>query len=270
MEDEIHEKKAVNNKYRLVIMNDDTFKEIRSYRLTMNNLYILLSVIFVVISFFVLALVIFTPLKKLIPGYADVNNNEKFVELVHKMEDLEGELEAQNAYINGIQNLLDGVDTDVELSQIPINQINQEPEMVNSGAQLSVPVAVHTNKLDQLFFISPIRGEISQKFKIEGNHFGTDILAPANTPIKSVMDGIVVTADWSIDSGNTISVQHPNNITSVYKHNSVLLKKVGNLVKAGEALAIIGNSGELTNGPHLHFELWYEGKPVNPEEYLSF
>jgi len=268
MEDEIQNDKAKRDKYRLVVMNDETFEEIRSFRLSMSNLYGLFSIFFVLISLLVVAFIVFTPLKRLVPGYADVKNNKQFVELLKKIEHLEGEMEAQDAYINGVQNLLDGMGGNNELleKENSSSEIGPPPNKNSESNSASMTV----NKLDQLFFISPVKGEISQRYKVETNHFGVDIVAPANTPIKSIMDGIVVTADWSLTTGNTISVQHPNNLISVYKHNSVLLKKIGNLVKAGEALAIIGNSGELTNGPHLHFELWYEGKPVNPEEFISF
>jgi len=268
MEDEIQDKKAGSDKYRLVVMNDETFEEIRSFRLSMSNLYGLFSIVFVLISFMVLAFVIFTPVKRLIPGYADVNNNKEFVELLKKIEVLEDEMEAQNAYINGVQNLLDGMGGNSELLDEAPSSSQIETATSSNETKKSTPI--RTNKLDQLFLVSPVRGEISQRYKVETNHFGVDIVAPANTPIKCIIDGIVISADWSIETGHTISVQHPNNLISIYKHNSVLLKKIGNLVKAGEALAIIGNTGELTNGPHLHFELWYGGKPVNPEEFISF
>ena len=266
MEDDIQKKVKKRQKYRLVIMNDETFEEIKSYRLTINNLYTLFSMVIIALGLLIVSLIVFTPIKRLIPGYAEVKNNREFVELLDKVTYLENEQEAQNAYINGIQNLLEGMDSNPEM-----------PKNNNSGVT-NVPVEnlpqnntiLKTDKLDQFFFVSPVKGDISQGFIIETEHFGTDIIAPKNTAIKSILDGVVINADWSIDSGNSISIQHANNIVSVYKHNSVLLKKIGNLVKAGEAIAIIGNTGELTNGPHLHFELWYEGKPVNPEEYISF
>lgn len=268
MEGEIQEKKAGKDKYRLVVMNDETFEEIRSFRLSMSGLYGLFSMVFVLISLLVLAFVIFTPFKQLIPGYADVNNNKEFVLLQKKIISLEKEMEAQTAYINGVQNLLDGMGGNSELLDNQPSSSQIEPVEEKSDDQTNS--SIQTNKLDQLFIVSPIKGQISQKYKVETGHFGVDVIAPANTPIKCINDGIVISADWSIETGHTIGVQHPNNLISIYKHNSVLLKKIGNLVKAGEALAIIGNTGEFTNGPHLHFELWYNGKPVNPEEYISF
>jgi len=266
MEDDIQKKAKNKQKYRLVIMNDETFEEIRSYRLSINNLYTLLSAIVVVLALAIVSLIVFTPIKRLVPGYAEVTNNREFVELLDKVTFLENELQAQDAYIVGIQNLLEGMDNNPELLDKP-NTTSPNIYVEQAGTQNS---GLKANRLDQFFFVSPVKGEISQPFIIETEHFGVDIVAPKNTAIKSIMDGVVINADWTFGFGNSISVQHANNIVSVYKHNSVLLKKVGNLVKAGEAIAIIGNTGELTNGPHLHFELWYEGKPVNPEEYISF
>jgi len=201
--------------------------------------------------------------KRFIPGYGDVNSNPEFLELKEKVEFLEEELDNQEIYIDGITNLLDGVEEDKLASNSPIIESN-----VKSSIQEG-PIS-STNVLDELFFINPVNGTISEGFMIDKKHFGVDVLAPKNTPIKSIMDGVILSSDWSLETGNTISIQHPSNIISVYKHNSVLLKETGSLVKAGEAIAIIGNTGTLSDGPHLHFELWYNGKPENPEEYFSF
>ena len=125
-------------------------------------------------------------------------------------------------------------------------------------------------RLEQIHFTPPLTGGISAGFQPEKKHYGLDISSPKNTPVKSVLDGVIITADWTLETGNTIAVQHPNNLISFYKHNSKLLKNIGDVVKAGEAIAIIGNSGTLTDGPHLHFELWFRGKPVDPTDYISF
>jgi len=132
------------------------------------------------------------------------------------------------------------------------------------------PEAVNDIPLEQLFFIPPITGRMSEGFMPDKKHYGVDILAPKNTPIKAVMDGYVITSDWTLETGNTIGIQHANGIVTFYKHNSALLKKTGSLVKAGEAVAIIGNTGTLSDGPHLHFELWHKGKPINPIDFINF
>jgi len=121
-----------------------------------------------------------------------------------------------------------------------------------------------------MYFTSPLNGEVAAAFMPDKGHYGIDILAPKNTAIKAAMDGYVFFSDWTLETGNTIGIQHTNNVITFYKHNATLLKKAGNFVRAGEGVAIIGNTGELTNGPHLHFELWHKGKPVDPGEYVDF
>jgi murein DD-endopeptidase MepM/ murein hydrolase activator NlpD len=120
------------------------------------------------------------------------------------------------------------------------------------------------------FFFTPLKGLITNNFNTALGHYGIDIVAKENEPVKSVLDGTVILSDWTVKTGYVIAIQHQSNIISVYKHNSVLMKKEGEHVKAGDVIAIIGNTGELSSGPHLHFELWHDGKPVNPLDYMRF
>ena len=124
--------------------------------------------------------------------------------------------------------------------------------------------------LAQVFFVAPVKGEISAGFKVTDDHLGVDILAPQNTPVKAARDGIVFLSEFTNSNGNVVGIQHDNNVITFYKHNSKLLKKVGDQVRSGEAIAIIGNTGTLSTGPHLHFELWHKGRAVDPTEYLRF
>ena len=124
--------------------------------------------------------------------------------------------------------------------------------------------------MDRLFFFNPLEGTVTQSYDISEEHFGIDIVAPKNEAVKAVLRGTVIFAEWTVETGYVIQIQHENNLTSIYKHNSVLLKKVGEEVKVGEAIAIVGNTGELSSGPHLHFELWQEGVPLDPENYINF
>lgn len=128
----------------------------------------------------------------------------------------------------------------------------------------------YSQEIQEMFFFTPISGIVTAPFDISKDHYGVDIVAKSDEPVKAIADGSVIMAAWTQDSGNIIAVQHRGNLISVYKHNAALLKKVGNFVSAGEIIAIIGNTGELTTGPHLHFELWYSGNPVNPEDFVSF
>ena len=125
-------------------------------------------------------------------------------------------------------------------------------------------------KLEHLYLVPPVKGTISAGFSEAQSHFGIDVLAPKSTPIKAILDGHVIFSDWTLETGNTIGIQHNNNMVSIYKHNSSLLKKMGSFVKAGEAVAVIGNTGTISSGPHLHFELWVDGLPIDPQKFINF
>ena len=124
--------------------------------------------------------------------------------------------------------------------------------------------------LKNLHFFLPIKGIVTNGFNVENGHLATDIVAQPNEPVLATLEGTVTLATWSLQEGYIIMIQHNYNIVSIYKHNESLLKKQGDHVTAGEPIAIIGNTGELTTGPHLHFELWYNGTPLNPEDYIAF
>jgi murein DD-endopeptidase MepM/ murein hydrolase activator NlpD len=145
-----------------------------------------------------------------------------------------------------------------------------DEEDIPANLAKSVGYSPRNMNIEQLYFVPPLSGTVSMQYSPDKKHYGIDVIAPKNSAIKAAMDGFIVMSDWTLETGNTIGIQHANNIVTFYKHNSVLLKKTGEKVKAGEAIAIIGNTGELTNGPHLHFEIWNRGTPVNPEDYISF
>src|SRR5205085_12083328 len=143
-------------------------------------------------------------------------------------------------------------------------------QMIESQDQYSLAEGSMHNSLNSFLFFPPVKGTITNRFEIVKKHFGVDIVGDANEPIKSTLDGTIVFSNFTSETGYVIGIQHSNNIFSVYKHCSALLKKAGDFVKAGEVVAIIGNSGELSEGPHLHFELWFNGNPMNPQQYISF
>ena len=279
--------------YRLVIMNNETFEEIGSYRLSLLNVYIALSTIAVVVALVVVLLIAFTPLRKYIPGYGDVDQNEQLYRLSQELEALEKEMLAHRSYADNVRRILVGdVQSEENLQQAAAEneeisdtmefverseadeQLRREIELEEIGdiAQAGRTTNLNSSgvRLEQMFFTPPVTGEISAGFMPDKKHLGVDILAPKNTAIKSVMDGFVFLSDWTLETGNTIGIQHANNVITFYKHNSVLLKKAGSFVRAGEAVAIIGNTGTLSDGPHLHFELWYKGNAVDPTEYVNF
>lgn len=285
-------KERLQHQYRLVVMNDETFEEVGSYRLTWMNVYIALSVFLVLLVTIIVLLFAFTPIKRYLPGYSTTSTeNSDLYKIEKRIIALEKEVNAREIYIKSVQDALtnnveykpDNVEEDDDKTagnekeniepnaeDYQLRRVVERGKYAGNDGEITANMEVVNRSIDQMFFIPPIKGTTSAGFRPDKKHYGIDIVAPRNTPIKAVADGVVITSDWTYDTGNVIAVQHENNIISFYKHNSVLLKKVGSFVKAGEAVAIIGNTGELTDGPHLHFELWYNGDPVNPAEYVNF
>ncbi|QSE99332.1 M23 family metallopeptidase [Fulvivirga lutea] len=225
------------------------------------------------------------------PRHAQMEANKKLYELNVKVDSLAQEVEEKDKFILNFQRVLSGdttgafdnYETNIEEENEPLtsavdvaklspvdSQFRQEFEQTDLS--LLNFTNAPSNELQEIFFFPPISvgGFISKGYKVREGHFGVDIVAKKNEPIKCVADGTVIMASWTQDSGYVIAVQHRGNLISVYKHNAELLKKVGNFVNAGEIISIIGNTGELTDGPHLHFELWYNGNSVNPEEFITF
>ena len=290
----------LRDKYRLVIMNDDTFEEVTSVKLTPLAVYVGLSSLIVGTAILVTMAIIWTPLKRYIPGYGDFKRDAEITELVNKVSDLESEVEAHRQYNDNFRKLLVGdlkdmskeaaekqgqpADTadalPVEVERIPEDEklrsavakgtFTSDPALALAAGNSTGTLNPRDIPLEQLFFMPPVSGEMTSGFDFAKNHYGIDIAAPKNTAVKSAADGVVISAGYTVETGYSIAIQHPNNVVTMYKHNSVLLKQTGVAVKAGEAIAIIGNSGENTTGPHLHFELWYKGRAVDPSDYINF
>lgn len=286
--------------YRLVVMNDDTFEEVTSVKLTPLAFYIGLSSLIVGTAILVTMLIIWTPLKRYIPGYGDFHRDSEIAALTSKVGALENEMEATRAYNENIRKILVGdlstmtkeaaekdaqPDNPADTMPKDVDRIPEDDQLrsaVATGtftadpttvAAAAVGVSVITPRdvpLEQLNFIPPVSGDVTAGFDLKKSHFGIDVSAPKNTAVKSASDGVVISAGYTVETGYSIAIQHPNNVVTMYKHNSVLLKQAGTAVKAGEAIAIIGNSGENTSGPHLHFELWHKGRAVNPADFINF
>jgi murein DD-endopeptidase MepM/ murein hydrolase activator NlpD len=259
----------LKDSYRISILDDENLEEVGSYNLTLLNFYILISVIGIVLSGLVIAFIVFTPVKRLIPGYGDITDNKKFIELAKKVDNLEEEVSAYETYMSGLKNMLTGgiYNSSIEKLDSLADSKNIMPVLVNQDDLIETKRA---KELNFLKFATPVIGKISARFQPDVQHYGVDILAAKDSPIKSIMDGVVISADQSISNGNCVYIQHNKNLVSVYKHNSALLVKTGDIIKTGQAVAIIGNTGEMSTGPHLHFEMWYDGKFVNPENYITF
>lgn len=279
--------KKLHDKYRLVLMNDDTFEEKISFRLTRFNVFIFfgaLSIFLVVATTYLIA---FTPLREYIPGYGDFNTRRILRELTLRADSLEKNLRQKDLYILNFRNIIEGREIQEHLPDSLVNPGNfsfdQLPrsredsllraEMESLGIYGTALVGTEISRernINQFFFFPPVNGVVTSYFDPARRHFGIDLVADANQAIKSTLDGTVVFTGWTLENGHIIAVQHANNLMSVYKHNSVLLKRDADMVKAGEVIAIIGNSGILSSGTHLHFELWFNGNPMNPLDYIIF
>lgn len=264
-------KNKFNENLRLVVMNENTFEEKYSFRLNLKNLYILLSSLIVVLFILMFIVISFTPLKHIVPGYGNIENNSYVIKLNRYITELEANIETQEHYNKSLRKILVENDTTGTSNFKHYNKDNSKkstisvsPKETNKNTQLD-----GLKNIEDINFISPLRGKINKKIDVKIGHYGIDIAGPKNAPIKSIAKGTVIFSDWSPETGNTIIIQHANNLLSVYKHNSSLLKEIGDFVNEGEAIALIGNTGTLTDGPHLHFELWYKSIPLDPLKYIN-
>jgi murein DD-endopeptidase MepM/ murein hydrolase activator NlpD len=272
----------LRQKYRLVILNDSSFEEKISLRLSPGGLLIMISAVTIIMSFLVISLIAFTPLREYIPGYGDFSNQKELIRLSVKTDSLEYMMKAKNWYIENINNVLSGnikSDTSAALGKSAKESVNVKPSHndsvlrreIESQDRFSLTLGNKSSGgIGDYFFFSPVKGMVTHSFNLAEAHYGVDVAAKENEFIKAALDGTVVFAGWTANDGFVVQLQHSNNLVSVYKHNSDLTKRVGDHVKAGEPIAIIGNTGENSTSTHLHFELWYNGTPVNPQDYVLF
>lgn len=277
----------LRDKYRLIIYNDDSFEEVLSYRLNRLNVFFLVGFSSTVLIGVVYLLIAYTPLKEyVIPDYPKLEEREKIIATALRTDSLENQMRMHIQYLEVLKVVLSGGDAPQYVYPpdsvgINIKDIRFERSIYDSLLRLEVQeyeafnLSYQQNTfaktgISHLNFVPPVRGIISQSFSPKDTHWGVDIVASKDAIIRSVLSGTIIMAAWTLETGYIIGVQHDNNFVSFYKHNSKLLKKTGDRISAGEGIAIIGNTGEYTTGPHLHFELWHEGKPVNPERYIVF
>jgi len=273
--------KKILHKYRFVIMTDDSFEEKLSIKLSRINVFAFggLLVFFCFLS--AILLVTSTPLTEYVPGKAATDVQQELMTLTIKADSLEDALKSQEVYLQNIHNIISG--NELIAPKTLVGAKNPEPEIsfkksledsllrvvVESEEKGAIPTNNESNNKVLMFF-SPISGIITSRFNPTKKHFGIDLVAKEKTRISATLEGTVIISHWTSETGHVIGIQHKNDYFSLYKHNSVLLNSVGDFVGVGDHIAIIGNSGELSSGPHLHFELWHKGAPVNPENYILF
>lgn len=269
--------------YRIQVLDEADFGFKRSFRLSFLKLVVLFSSIIIVMVLLTIYLVAFTGLREYIPGYSDPALKLKTLELEYKTDSLADALDSRDFMLINLQKVLKGEKLPDYLpsSQDSVSQelasYRRSPEdsllrleMESQDVFMPVSKAGRPKSLPDALPFPPAKGWVTDSFDLRKSHYGVDVSTERNEAVKSMLDGTVIYADWSFESGYTLVVQHGFNLVTVYKHNAVMLKKQGAFVRAGEPIGIVGNSGDLSSGHHMHFEVWYEGLPVDPLSWVSF
>ena len=275
-------KKKSSRNYRLVIQEEKTYEEKFSLKLSRSNVFLIGTFISLIIISITTVIIFFTPVREYIPGYDTtkmrlqaINNLEKLDSLINQLSTNENYLESVFKTINGeeYKNIYtnESQRISVDLSELDMSLRAEDSilrKIVEREDKFNV-IESETQKLN-LEMSPPARGIIIDSFNSSVKHYGVDIVLKEQTPVKAIADGIVLLSEWTMDSGHTVIVYHRDQLTSVYKHNYLSKVKTGDYVKQGQVVALSGNTGELTSGPHLHFELWDSNGPINPEDFIIF
>ncbi len=266
--------------YRLVIFDEVSLKERVNFTLTKGNIFTYGGTIVIIIGFFVALLLIITPLKYFLPQPDNHKLESRIIQNTYLIDSLKKEIDFRDNYFNQIRgiinndniaqysysdtSMLNNLLTEHQKDSILDELIKRDQENLEDVRQNDIQTVNNQN------FYNPLTGIISNEFNPAEGHYGIDIVAQENSPVVATLAGTVTLATWSINTGYVIQIQHADNIISTYKHNGELLKKEGDIVTAGEPIALVGNTGENTTGPHLHFEIWQNGTAVNPRNFINF
>lgn len=275
-------RKKLLHKYRLVILNEETFEERFSFKLNRLNVFVTSTILALFLILTTTVIIAFTPLREYIPGYSSTTLKRKSTILAYKTDSLQRIIDLNEQYLTSIKKVLTG----------DVKSVNFNKDSLIEVAQTDPSVLIRTSRKDSLLrqqvaqedkynplvgnreqqytLFAPVSGTISAAYDSKAKHYAVDIVTAKDAPVKAVADGTVIFAEWTAQTGNVIILKHSNNLISVYKHNAMLTKGEGERVSAGEVIATVGSTGELTTGPHLHFELWRDGIPVNPINYIDF
>tara|TARA_B100001769_G_scaffold102798_1_gene79712 strand:+ start:2783 stop:3649 length:867 start_codon:yes stop_codon:yes gene_type:complete len=276
--------KSLINDYKIVISSEDTFEEKLSFKANKINAFIIMLVYSIILISFTISIVFFTQLRELVPGYSSSDLLNRAIYLTEKTDSLEQQIALNNKFYQSIEDVLSGKTEDFvpkEALEADTNYNNFDIKTISPNIQDSILRSYVDNEdkfnltknelvIENKMFFTPIMGEITQGFNSKDNHYALDISADIGTPVKSILEGKIIFSEWSVDTGYVIIIDHGQDIISVYKHNSKALKKQNDFVQAGEVIAYSGNQGNLSTGPHLHFELWKNGTPINPQPLLNF
>jgi murein DD-endopeptidase MepM/ murein hydrolase activator NlpD len=275
-------KEKLTFKYRFVVLNEDTFEERFSFKLNRLNAFILGGIFSVLLVTLTILFIAFTPLKEYIQGYSSTELKKEASDLVYKVDSLNQVLSVNDIYIENIQQVLKGeikrvsFNKDSVLNQFKIDEIDFAPSPIDSAFRIEVEqqdrysVFEEATRNSDIVFTAPIKGQVTENYNDREKHFAIDIAVEKDTPVKAVADGTVIFRGFTADTGYVIVIEHNQGFISVYKHNATIYKEQGDLVKSGEVIASAGSTGSLSTASHLHFELWNDGYPVNPANYINF
>lgn len=273
-----------NKRYRISLVENDTHVSIGSVRFTKINGIFIGTGIVIAFILLIYCLIAFTPLRSTIPGYPNAHSKEVAVANAIRIDSLETIITKWDLYAENLSRVLAGDETISIDSIVSTNrtkylsaksqeELNRRDSILRETVQLEEQFGVRGTSrnlpVEGMHFFSPIKGVVSQGFDI-ALHPAIDITAPSGSVVSAVYDGFIIYTGWDEGKGNVIIIQHPDNVISVYGHNQKLLKKLGESVKAGTSIALVGNTGSLTTGDHLHFELWSDGTPMDPTKLISF
>ncbi|WP_100614457.1 M23 family metallopeptidase [Confluentibacter citreus] len=277
-------KRKLLDKYRLVVLNEDTFEERISLKLTRLNVFVLVSLSAILLVLATLILIAFTPLREYIPGYSSTALKKQATELTFTADSLQQIITMNDKYYESIKKVLQGDvskvdfnrDSIIQAVKLEVNEVDLRPNQEDSILREKVDKEDKYNLFESatsgtnFVLFPPVNGTISEPYNLKEKHYAVDLVVAKNTPIKATADGSVIFAEWTAETGYVIILEHSQGLLSVYKHNGSLTKTQGDLVKAGEVIATSGNTGDYTTGPHLHFELWNNGYPINPTNFIDF
>ncbi len=271
-------------RFRLVLF-DTSHEEIGSSRVSRLQVFLIVFFLFLFSSGITAFVLAYSSLREYIPGYSPPNLSKDLITLSLQTDSLLEVAQLKEQKYAVLEKILRGEYLNDSIShQDPVNFLIEQTSLKASSTDSLFREEVEREGRFNVFyeeekyfldlvdiaFYAPLKGFVSDSFDVKKEHFGVDVVAPENEAIKSTLPGTIIIADWTIETGYTIAIQHANDLISFYKHNSVLLKDIGEQVKAGDVIAIIGNSGAQSTGPHLHFELWHKGVAINPEHHILF
>ncbi len=270
------------HKYRLVILNEETFEERFSFKLNRLNVFVFSTLFALFLVLATTVIIAFTPLREYIPGYSSTALKKRATQLAYKTDSLQQILDVNEQYLASIKKVLTG----------DVKTVNFNKDSLIEVAKTDPSVLIRTSRKDSLLretvakedkynpltarqvpqytLFAPVKGTITEGYDSKAKHYAVDVVTAKDSPVKAVADGTVIFAEWTVATGYVIILKHDNSLISVYKHNAMLTKEQGEIVNAGEVIGTVGNTGELTTGPHLHFELWRDGFPINPTSFIDF